>query len=145
MTAGVNTFFTAAVFWGTLGPHKMFGTNGQYTLTLIGFPIGAALPFVLWYLRRKFPKSGFIRGIHPIPMLVGPLYWAPYNLSYIWPAVPVAYVSMIWLKTRFLAFWSRYNYVVSAAFSCGIAISAVIQFFGLQMPEVSINWVSSEY
>lgn len=49
---------------------------------------------------------------------------------------------MVYLKRRFLSFWARYNYVVSAAFSCGIAISAVIQFFGLQMPEVSFDWVS---
>lgn len=123
----------------------MFGTNGQYTMTLIGFPIGLLLPVALWYLRRKLPKNTFIRGIHPIPLLVGGLYYAPYNLTYLWPAVPVGYASMVYLKTRFLGFWSRYNYTLSAAFSCGVAISAVIQFFGIQMPEISFDWVSFAY
>ena len=26
-----NTFFTATVFWGTLGPRRVFGANGIYT------------------------------------------------------------------------------------------------------------------
>ena len=41
---GVNTFFTAALLWGTYGPHKLFGKNGQYQLLLLGFPIGVAIP-----------------------------------------------------------------------------------------------------
>jgi hypothetical protein len=125
----------------------MFGTNGQYTMTLIGFPIGFLIPILLWYLRRKFPKSVFIRGIHPIPLIVGGLNYAPYNLTYMWPAVPVAWVSMVYLKNRFLAFWSRYNYTLSAAFSCGVAISAVIQFFGVQMPLpdlAAFDWVGHD-
>jgi hypothetical protein len=33
-----------SVFWGTLGPHKLFGSNGQYRALLAGFPVGFALP-----------------------------------------------------------------------------------------------------
>lgn len=42
---GHNTFFTAAVFWGTLGPQKLFGPGQRYNLLLLGFPVGLALPF----------------------------------------------------------------------------------------------------
>jgi len=37
---GNNTFFTASVLWGTIGPPKLFGKGGQYTAMLIGFPVG---------------------------------------------------------------------------------------------------------
>jgi OPT family oligopeptide transporter len=42
---GNTTFFTAAVFWGTLSPKRLFGPDGRYNALLIGFPVGLLLPF----------------------------------------------------------------------------------------------------
>ncbi|KAG4417006.1 hypothetical protein IFR04_009847 [Cadophora malorum] len=137
---GINTFFTAAVLWGTLGPHKMFGKNGQYTAMLVGFPIGLLLPFVIFYAQKKLPKQTWLRQIHPVVLLYGPLNWAPYSLSYVWPAVPLGWFSMVFLKNRYLAFWSKYNYILSASWSSAIAIAAIIIFFGLQWSEIELNW-----
>ncbi|KAK2623709.1 hypothetical protein QTJ16_006890 [Diplocarpon rosae] len=145
----INTFFTAAVLWGTLGPHKMFGTGGQYTALLMGFPIGLLLPFVVYYAQKHLPKQKWLRQVHPVVLLYGPLNWAPYNLSYAWPSVPIGYFSMVYLKKRYLAFWSKashlfhaqsYNYILSASWSSAIAIAAIIIFFGLQWSEVEIKW-----
>ncbi len=66
-------------------------------------------------------------------------------MSYVWPAVPVSFFTMVILKKRYLAFWSKvsmrssgqpftrltfsrlqYNYVVSAAFSTAIALSGIM-------------------
>jgi len=129
---GANTFFTAAVFWGTIGPRKIWGIGGKYVSTLVGFPIGIALVLIFWLLGKKWPKSAFLRNVHPVVAITGTLSWAPYNLAYSWPAVPVAAFSWLWLKKRYLGLWSKYNFVLSAAFSCGIAISAVVIFFSLQ-------------
>jgi OPT family oligopeptide transporter len=41
---GQNTFFTASVFWGTLGAKKLFGKGKHYNALLIGFPVGLLLP-----------------------------------------------------------------------------------------------------
>ena len=41
---GHNTFFTSAVFWGTLSPKRLFGPGRRYNLMLLGFPIGIMLP-----------------------------------------------------------------------------------------------------
>lgn len=49
---GQNTFFTAAVFWGTLSPLRLFGPGRRYNVLLYGFPLGAALPI------GKSPDSG---------------------------------------------------------------------------------------
>ncbi|TVY49363.1 Sexual differentiation process protein [Lachnellula occidentalis] len=137
---GINQFFTAAVLWGTIGPKKVFGKGGQYTALLAGFPIGFVLPFVVYYVQKKFPKQTWLRQVHIMAILYGAISWAPYNVSYLWPGVPIGWLSMVYMKKRFLAFWSKYNYVLSAAFSSGIALSAVIIFFALQYTNTSIEW-----
>jgi len=104
---GINTFFTAAVLWGTIGPKKVFGVKGQYTALLVGFPIGAALPFIFYYLQRKFPKRTWLRQAHPVVMLYGGLTLSPYNIAYIWPAVPIGWLSMVWFKRNYLGAWSK--------------------------------------
>ncbi|KAL2132735.1 hypothetical protein VTI74DRAFT_3445 [Chaetomium olivicolor] len=137
---GPNTFFTAAVFWGTVGPRKIWGAGGQYAVTLVGFPLGLVLVGVFYALSRRWPKNAVLRNAHPVVMLNGALSWAPYNLLYIWPAVPVAAFSWLYLKKRFLGLWSKYNFVTSAAFSCAIAISGIVIFFALQIEEINLDW-----
>ncbi|KAK6906266.1 OPT family small oligopeptide transporter [Kwoniella mangroviensis CBS 8507] len=137
---GINTFFTAAVFWGTLGPQKLFGSTGQYKALLIGFPVGFVLPFIVYFLRKRFPRTAWLRQIHPVMLCYGGINWAPYNLSYFWPSVPLASFSWFYLKKRYLAFWSKYNFVLAAAWQCGIAIAAIVIFFAVQLPAVEVNW-----
>jgi len=40
-------------------------------------------------------------------------------------------LSWWYIKGRFLAFWSKYNYILSSALSTGVAISALVQFVAL--------------
>lgn len=137
---GVNTFFTASVLWGTVGPKKIWGHNGQYSEILVGFPLGVAVVFLVWGLNKKFPKWTWTRQIHPVAIMYGGIVWAPYNMSYVWPSVPIAYFSWIYLKSRFLGLWSKYNFVLSAAWSCGIAIAGIIIFFSLQYNGNEFEW-----
>ncbi|KAH7161464.1 OPT oligopeptide transporter protein-domain-containing protein [Dactylonectria macrodidyma] len=137
---GINTFFTAAVLWGTVGPKKMWGIGGQYVETLIGFPLGFVVVVLFWWLGKKYPKNRLIRNTHPVVIFNGGLIWAPYNLTYIWPAVPVGWFSWVFLKKRYLGLWSKYNFVLSAAFSAGIAISALVIFFALQYSNIEVTW-----
>ena len=104
---GVNTFFTAAVFWGTVGPRKIWGVGGQYVSTLVGFPLGVILVVIFYVLSLKWPKNPVIRNAHPVVMMGGALAWAPFNLAYMWPSVPVAAISWLWLKKRYLGLWSK--------------------------------------
>ncbi|KEZ42704.1 hypothetical protein SAPIO_CDS5969 [Scedosporium apiospermum] len=137
---GPNTFFTAAVFWGTVGPRKIWGVGGQYAVTLVGFPIGVAVVAIFYLLSLKWPKNAIIRNAHPVVMFNGALIWAPYTLAYVWPAVPVAAFSWLYLRKRFLGFWSKYNFVTSAAFSCAVAISGIVIFFALQISNIEVDW-----
>lgn len=137
---GVNTFFTAAVMWGTVGPRRMWGVGGPYVGMLAGFPLGVVLVVVFWLLGRRFPRCRVLRSVHPVILCSGTLGFAPWNLGYIWPAVPVAALSWLRVKARHLALWSKYNYVLAAALAAGVALSALVQFFALAVAGVQIEW-----
>jgi OPT family small oligopeptide transporter len=156
---GLNNFFTAAVLWGTIGPKRLFGDGGQYVEALVGFPLGVAIVLIFWWLGRKYPKNKLVRGTHPVVFLAGGMVWAPYNLSYIWPAVPIGWLSWMYIRKRYLAFWAKvclkqhvllythylinhwqYNYILSAALSAGVALSALFMFFALQYNDINLDW-----
>lgn len=133
-------FFTAAVLWGTVGPQRLWGVGGQYTVTLLGFPLGVVIVLTFWALGKKFPNNRILRQVHPVVLLFGGVYWVPYNISFMWAAVPPAALSWLYVRKRFLGWWSKYNFVLSAAFACGIAISALTQFFALAYNGYEISW-----
>jgi|SRR3569833_265338 len=103
----INSFFTASVLWGTIGPQKTFGPGGQYSWTLLGFPLGIVLALGFWFAKRKLKNQTWLRQVHPVVMLAGAIHWAPYNVGYIWPAVPVAWFSWQYVRKRYLDFWSK--------------------------------------
>ncbi|KAF6790334.1 opt oligopeptide transporter [Colletotrichum sojae] len=111
MCPGVNTYFTAAVLFGSLGARK-----------------------------RKFPRTHWVAKVHPVMILSGGISWSPYNIAYMWPAVIPGWLSMVYLRRRYLAFWFKYNYVLSAAFSTAIAIAAVVIFFAVSFHGFEIKW-----
>ncbi|KAJ7897829.1 OPT-domain-containing protein [Mycena leptocephala] len=137
---GINTFFTASVLWGTLGPKRMFGAGGIYNGLLYCFLIGAVIPIPFYVLRKRFKAFEYV---HLPVILAGGLSWAPYNLANVWPAVPVAWVFNVYIKKRYIAWWSKYNYITTTAFSAAIAISAVVIFFAVEWPNVTIDWVGN--
>ena len=65
------------------------------------------------------------------------------NAAYIPPAtaanyVPWAIVGFIFqyvIRRRHFSWWTKYNYVLSAALDSGVAIAAVLIFFCLQYPK----------
>lgn len=39
-----------------------------------------------------------------------------------------------------MAWWEKYNYVLSAALTAGVAICALIKFFAVEYDPVSLKW-----
>ncbi|KAH8694011.1 OPT oligopeptide transporter protein-domain-containing protein [Talaromyces proteolyticus] len=134
---GVNTYFTASVIFGSIGPRRMFGAGGPYTALLAAFPIGLMLPVLLYFAQGQV---SWLRHIHPVMLLHGGATWSPFNFAYIWPAVPISMLSMAYLKKRYLAFWAKYNYITSAAFSSAIAIASLLIYFILQSNGIELSW-----
>lgn len=135
----VNTFFMASILWGTIGPRKLFGAEGQYRFIQLGWAMGFVAPLLLWGVQRLFPSQKWLRMVSPVLMFAAPTS-VPYNLSYLIPAMPFGYVSWVWIRGRHLAFWSRYNYVTSAALTTGVAISSIVLFFAFALKGVQVDW-----
>lgn len=137
---GPNTFMTASVLWGTIGPIKVFGKDGQYKWLLFGFPLGGLLVAGAWAAKKRWRASRALRQTHVVAALYGALMWSPYSFSYAWPAVPVAWLSWIYVRRRYLAFWSKYNFVLSAGLSAGVAMSAIAMLLSVQWAGVAVEW-----
>ncbi|CAF1332849.1 unnamed protein product [Didymodactylos carnosus] len=59
-----NTFFSASIIWGAIGPIKMFGKGSLYGSLLYLFLIGAFLPVIFWLLMKQFPKQKWLKHVH---------------------------------------------------------------------------------
>jgi hypothetical protein len=51
------------------------------------------------------------------------------------PWAMVGFVFQYIIRRRHFSWWSKYNYVLSAALDSGVAISVVLIFFSLQYPK----------
>ncbi|KIL87385.1 hypothetical protein FAVG1_09091 [Fusarium avenaceum] len=140
---GVESYFTAAVLFGSLAPQRVFGQGGLYTALLAAFPVGLAFPVVYYYATRRLPKTHWLTKIHPVVIFSGGHIWSPYNLAYVWPAVIPGWISWVVVRKRYLAFWAKYNYVLSAAWQTGIALAALVIFFTVSYHGASVNWIGN--
>lgn len=158
--------YSSSLMWGLLGSNRMFGH--MYPLFKWCFLIGALLavfflvtqsygpkylPGVKEKLRQKlspktfalldrtlFPFVASLLWLNPVLIIQGIQHWAPSNLSYKTPGLILAYIFMYWLPRHRLAWWEKYNYVLSAALSAGVAISALVMFFAVEYYPKTVTW-----
>lgn len=125
-----RTHFNTSLIWGAVGPRRYFAAGALYRPLLWFFLLGALLPVVVHVVRRRwFPASQWMRKIH-VPVFLG-------GLNYIPPASGTNYgswavvglVVSLWVRRRQRAWWDRYNFVLSSALDCSVAIAAVVIFF----------------
>ncbi len=135
---GVTTFFSVSVFWGVIGPKRVF--RGLYSILQWCFLIGALLPIPCILAKHYFKKYSVIRYFNLALIIGGLLIYAPYNLSYYTPGLYVSFVFMYYIKRHHLAWWEKYNYVLASALDAGVAFSSVIIFFAVVYHDKSINW-----
>ncbi|KAM3562274.1 hypothetical protein ARSEF4850_002843 [Beauveria asiatica] len=161
-----HPMYASSLMWGLLGSDRMFGS--LYPLFkwcfLIGFGIAMVflvaqgqgpkyLPGVREKLRRKlrpstfatldrtlFPFVASLLWLNPVLIIQGIQHWAPSNLSYKTPGFILSYVFMYWLPRHRLAWWAKYNYVLSAAFTAGLAVSALVMFFAIGYHPRPLKW-----
>ncbi|RDW77517.1 hypothetical protein BP6252_05570 [Coleophoma cylindrospora] len=139
--SGSQSLFSSSLQWGLVGSKRLFSAQGgMYTKLLWGFFAGIFWPLPWYFARKKWPSS-VLRYCHPIVMMMGGVLWAPVNFSEVWQALPFAWFFGSYIKSRYLAWWSKYAYVLSSALTAGIAFSALIQFVALENNNISMpNW-----
>ncbi|PFH46867.1 hypothetical protein AMATHDRAFT_153607 [Amanita thiersii Skay4041] len=137
-----QVFFTASAVWGLIGPSRQFGRGSIYHPHLYAIIVGAFLPLPFWLWQRRYPQSWIrwvstpviLNGVSAIPPATGINYSS-------WFAV--GFVFQYLIRKRNFAWWSKFNYVASAALDSGTVISLIVVFFTLQFPKsgkLAVEW-----
>ncbi len=125
-----RVFFNASIIWGVIGPQRQFSAGQLYNKLMYFFILGAGLPVVNWLVLKKWPNS-------PIKWLNWPVFFTGTGL--IPPATPYNYGAYCFVglffnwfvKKKWFAWWSKYNYSLSAGLDIGLAWSSLIIFLCL--------------
>ncbi|PRT54318.1 Oligopeptide transporter 2 [Wickerhamiella sorbophila] len=135
-----TTYFAASVLWGVIGPKRVF--DSLYPVLKWCFLIGAGVPIPFWLLDRYVPAARrYVRYMDPNLIIFGMLqYFAPYNLAMIVPSWYMSLIFMRIIRTRYLAWFEKYNYILSAALTAGSALSLIIIFFSVQYHPKELSW-----
>ncbi|KAF9290604.1 hypothetical protein BGZ68_006596 [Mortierella alpina] len=138
-----KTFYSASIIWGAIGPARVFGNvqGALYSPVQWGFLVGALLPIPFWYASRKFPDVAWLKYVH-WPVLLAATSNMPPALPYFYTnGLFLGFVFAFLLRRYRYNWWSRYNYLTSAALDTGVAICGLVIFFAIQSWEGEMpNW-----
>jgi len=140
-----QVFFTASAIWGLVGPTRQFGPGSVYYPFLYAIIIGAFLPFPFWLWQRWHPKSRVkyistpivLNGVGFIPPATGINYSSWFMFGFIF---------QYWIRRSNFLWWSKFNYITSAALDSGTVFCFIFIFFTLQFPKggVTLTWWGNE-
>ncbi|CAL1707442.1 unnamed protein product [Somion occarium] len=128
-----QVFGTASIIWGVIGPIRQFSKGQVYYPLLFFFLIGAIAPLLAWLVHLKWPNS-FIKYVNFPVIFSGTGLIPPASAVNYVPWTIVGFVFNYVIRRRHFAWWTKYNYVLSAALDAGVAVSAILIFFCLQYP-----------
>ncbi|KAK9246612.1 OPT oligopeptide transporter protein-domain-containing protein [Lipomyces tetrasporus] len=132
-----RSLYADTLMLGVVGPVRMF--NALYPEMKYCFLMGAILAFVCWAMRVYIPRH--MKFFHPVLILSGFARWgATYNLTYYTPGLYAGFAFMWYIKRRYLAWWAKYNYVLTSALSAGVAFSGMLIFLALQYTRTTFPW-----
>ncbi|KII89388.1 hypothetical protein PLICRDRAFT_41036 [Plicaturopsis crispa FD-325 SS-3] len=128
-----EVFGTASIIWGVIGPQRQFSSGQIYNVLLYFFLIGAIAPIIPYVFTKKYPNS-FWKYVNLPVIFSGTGLIPPASAVNFVPWTIVGFVFQFVIRRRYFAWWTKYNYVLSAALDSGLAISVVVIFFCLQFP-----------
>ncbi|KAJ3946084.1 uncharacterized protein N0V96_004438 [Colletotrichum fioriniae] len=142
-----RTHFNTSMVWGALGPRRFFADGAMYRSLLWFFLVGAVLPVIVYLVRKRvFPDTKWLKKVH-VPLFLG-------GLNYIPPASGTNYGSWaivglvfgLLIKRRQRTWWRRYNFVLSSALDCSVAIAGIVIFFAIFYTGASkkLSWWGTE-
>ncbi|KAL4921463.1 OPT oligopeptide transporter protein-domain-containing protein [Aspergillus aurantiobrunneus] len=133
--------YSSSLIWGALGPGRNFSPGQIYGNLLWFFLAGPVVVIITYLLGRRWKAVNYISW----PVAFGAMGHVPpatgINFSSWW-VVNVIFNGFI--KRRRPAWWSKYNYVLSAALDSGVAVSTVVIFFCIMLPAGPLKWWGNE-
>ncbi|KAF9444401.1 OPT oligopeptide transporter [Macrolepiota fuliginosa MF-IS2] len=129
-----EVFGTASVIWGVIGPARQFSKGQIYYALSFFFLIGFICPIISWLISLRFPNS-WVRYLNFPIIFSGTGYIPPASAVNYIPWGIVGFVFQYVVRRRHFSWWTKYNYVLSAALDSGVAVAVVLIFFCLQYPQ----------
>lgn len=137
--ASGRTIFNASIIWGAVGPGRLFSVHQKYNGLMYLFLAGGIVPVLTYLLKRKYPNRWygkinapvFFNGPGNIPPSTGVNYASFAAIGFIFNYV---------IRKNFRAWWTKYNYVLSAGLDSGVAFATVIIFLCVTFPGGELNW-----
>lgn len=137
-----EVFYAASVIWGLIGPTRQFGKGQLYYVQTFALIIGAVLPIPFWWWQRRNPKS-ILRYVNIPVLLNGPTFIPPATGINFSAWFGVGFIFQYLVRTRNFRWWSKFNYILSAALDSGTIFGTVFVFLALQLPKdgkLALNW-----
>ncbi|KAK0545172.1 hypothetical protein OC845_005226 [Tilletia horrida] len=137
-----QTFYTASVIFGILGPDRSFGSKSQYSSMYWGLLFGFLIPIPFWIMGKKWPKS-IARWISWPIILTGSSFIPPASGINLTSWFVAGLIFQFLVRKYKFRWWSKYNFVLAAALDAGTIVSSLIIFLTLSLPkngDIAINW-----
>ncbi|KAJ7791750.1 OPT oligopeptide transporter [Mycena olivaceomarginata] len=129
-----EVFGTASIIVRISSLPSRFHTDEDKSVALVFFfLIGAAAPLIAWTLNRRYPNS-FLKYVNPVIFNGTGLIPPATAINYV-PWAGVGFIFQYVIRRRHFSWWTKYNYVLSAALDSGVAVSIIVIFFALQFPK----------
>ncbi|KAF9368875.1 hypothetical protein CPB97_004191, partial [Podila verticillata] len=134
-----NTFYSASIIWGAIGPARVFGgkDGAIYSPVQWAFVVGAVLPLLSWLAVKKWPNVAWLKMVHWPVLLAATSMMPPYLPYFYTNGLAMGFIFMFWVRRYRYDWWSRYNYLTSAALDSGLAISGLVIYFALQNQNIN--------
>ncbi|TFK38368.1 oligopeptide transporter [Crucibulum laeve] len=129
-----EVFGTASIIWGVIGPARQFSKGQVYYALTFFFLVGFICPVIAYIISLKWPNS-WIRYVNFPVIFSGTGLIPPASAVNYVPWAIVGFFFQYVIRRRHFSWWTKYNYVLSAALDSGVAVSAVLIFFILQYPK----------
>ncbi|GAA6064754.1 hypothetical protein JCM10212_002673 [Sporobolomyces blumeae] len=137
-----RVFYSASIIWGLIGPERQFAIGQLYNPILYWLLAGAIAPVVVWLLARRFPRS-FLQYANVPVALSGCLAMPPATGINYSSWFLVGFVFQYLLRQRRFEWWSKFNFVLSAALDAGTVVSGIVIFLAVMLPKhgtISLDW-----
>ncbi|KAI0338370.1 OPT superfamily oligopeptide transporter [Trametopsis cervina] len=137
-----SVHFTSSAIWGLIGPTRQFGKDSQYYPEVYCVLIGVLLPIPFWWWQRRRPNKW--NTYISTPVLLNAVTYIPPATGINYSSwILVSFIFQFWVRRKSFAWWSKFNYVTSAALDIGTLFSVLFIFFALQFPRdgsITLDW-----
>ncbi|KAG8891379.1 hypothetical protein FRB99_003635 [Tulasnella sp. 403] len=127
-----QVFGTGSIIWGVIGPKLQYSKGQIYYHLSWAWIAGAIAPIVPYFCAKRWPKSWW-KYVN-MPVIIADSGAPPATaLNYV-PWMFVGFIFQYLIRKRYSSWWTKYNYVLSAALDSGAALAIIVIFFCLQYP-----------